>query len=128
MSGVPDDKNTEVKFRYDGVGAISIIVTYKCLIYKQLEVKEMPQKRLKTIIERGNQQFAGLEDVVFTDGAASAEPSAVQPSAEFEYAGCHFVVIKVLNNNQTTVKETTTGEVNEMDTVFVEDLVTDYLQ
>ena len=89
----------------------------------------MPQKRPKTIIERGNQQFACLEDVVFTDdGAASEDPSAVQPNAEFEYAGCHFVVVKVLNNNQTTVKETTTGEINEMDTEFVEDLVTDYLQ
>ena len=88
----------------------------------------MPQKRLKALIQRRNQNLVASDDFSFTDDDVSSEKSSIlRPGAEFEYTTHHFVVVSI-SNNIVTVKESLTGGIHEMDVDLVHDLINEYLE
>ena len=67
------------------------------------------------------------DDEQIDESVNSLFPSAVQPGTEFDLHGYLFVVLAT-NIDKTTVKSLTSGEVNEMATEVVEELIIDYLE
>ena len=103
---------------------ILMSVCYELLIHKHELLKDMSQKHLKTVIQRKDQQFAGIENNQEENDDLTTSESAlgVQPGAEFDLHDHHFVVLST-NDNMSTVKDLDAGEVNDVATEFAQQLM-----
>ena len=123
ISGLtPDDLETMMELRNDYESVVNITFAYKCLVYHASELQTLSRKRIKTLIQRGDPKTAGIHD---DNQRENPDVLTVQIGSEFEYLNQLYTVVNV---NVTTIKDISTGEVNTMDTEFVLDLVTSYLE
>mmetsp|Transcript_12360 Transcript_12360/g.19003 ORF Transcript_12360/g.19003 Transcript_12360/m.19003 type:complete len:125 (+) Transcript_12360:987-1361(+) len=120
------------RFRYATMGLYSIAVSYCVLQYKDKEVSDMPCKKLKRLIQKKQQEIEEIEEDDNNDNVISqnAKESTciVVPGAEFDLEGHQFIVVERGDGDTSTIKNLRNGDIFEMSTEIVEELVTEYLE